>query len=53
MDNKIIQWKLGGERVNYSELLLLIIKYYAEIICLQETHFKSNNTINIKKLSLI
>ena len=46
--NKIIQWNIRGARVNYSELLLLITKYFPAIICLQETHLKNNNTINIK-----
>ena len=48
MDNNIIQWKIRRSRVDYSELLLLITKYCPAIICLQETHLKSNNTINIK-----
>ena len=41
--NKIIQWNIRGERVSYSELLLLNTKY-----CLQETHLKNNTTINMK-----
>ena len=46
--NKIIQCNIRGARVNYSELLLLIIKYCPAIICLQETHLKNNTTINMK-----
>ena len=48
MDNNIIRWNIRGSRVTYSELLLLISKYCPAIIYLQETHLKSNNTINIK-----
>ena len=50
--NKIIQWNIRRARVNYSELLLLITKYCPAIICLQETHLKNNNTINIKNYYL-
>ena len=48
MNNNIIQWNIRGSWVSYSELLLLITKYCPAIICFQETHLKSNNTINIK-----
>ena len=50
--NKIIQWNIRRARVNYSELLLLIIKYCLAIICLQETHLKNNITINMKNYYL-
>ena len=51
MDNNIIQWNIRESRVNYSELLLLMTKYCPAIICLQETHLKSNNTINRNHVS--
>lgn len=43
----ILQWKIKGYLNNYSELLLLIVKYSHKVISLQETHICTNKNIPI------
>ena len=44
-----LQWNCRGFKVNFNELSLLIQKYCPEALCLQETHLKETDKINIKK----
>ena len=48
MANRILQWNIRGEKVNLCELMLLITTFCPAIICLQETHLKESDTLNIK-----
>ena len=42
------QWNCRGFKVNFNELSLLIQNYCPEALCLQETHLKETDKINIK-----
>jgi exonuclease III len=45
----LIQCNCRGFRVNFNELSLLIQNHNPVAICLQETHLKDTEKINIKK----
>lgn len=46
--NKIIELNIRETRAKYCELTRRITYYCAAVICLQESHLKDNNTINIR-----
>ena len=43
-----LEWNCRGFKVNFNELSLLIQKHCPVALCLQETHLKETNKINIK-----
>lgn len=45
---KIMQWNINGLRNQYEQLQELIVEENLDIICLQETNLKVNQSINIK-----
>ena len=47
-----IQWNCRGFRVNFNELSLLIQQQNPIAICLQETHLKETDKINIKHYAM-
>ena len=47
-----IQWNCRGFRVNFNELSLLIQNYSPVAICLQETHLKDTDKINMKNYTM-
>ena len=46
--NTIIQWNCRGLKINFLELTLLVQLYNPIAICLQETHLKETDKINLK-----
>ena len=50
--NKRIQWNMWGVKVNFGELILLLILYGDAVFCLQGTFLKINSTMNIKIFAL-
>ena len=48
----ILQWNCRGFRVNFNELSLLAQHYNPQAICLQETHFKDSDNINMRGFSI-
>lgn len=52
MANKIIQWNIRGIKADLDELILLISNQLPDVVCLQETFLKENDTLNIKNYSL-
>ena len=46
---KIIQWNINSYYSHYEYLHELISNFNAEIICLQETNLKDEQTINLNK----
>lgn len=44
---KVIQWNIKGYMNNYNELQILIKKLNPQIICLQETHLHTANSVPI------
>ena len=51
-NSKFIQWNCRGFRVNFNELSLLIQNHNPVAICLQETHLKNTDKINIKNFTM-
>lgn len=49
MAYRILQWNIRGEKVNHCDLMLLIAIFCPAVICLQETHQKSKDSIHIQK----
>lgn len=45
----LLQWNLNGFHTRNENLKLLLNRYQSEVVCLQETHLKSNNTIKTFK----
>ena len=48
----IIQWNCRGFKVNFNELALLSQRYNPQAICLQETHFKKNDNIDMRGFTI-
>ena len=46
---KIVQWNINSYYSHHEFLQELIANFDAEIICLQETNLKNDQTININK----
>ena len=46
--HKIIQWNCRGLKANYYELLLLLTLLRPSVSCLQETHLKPDENVDIK-----
>ena len=44
----ILQWNCRGFKVNFNELSLLIQNHCPVALCLQETHSKETDKINLK-----
>ena len=47
-----IQWNCRGFRVNFNELSLLIQNHGPVAICLQETHLKETDKVNVKNYTM-
>ena len=47
--NNIIQWNCRGLKINFIEITLLVQAFLPVAFCLQETHLKKSDTINLKK----
>ena len=50
--NSIIQWNCRGLKINLVEISLLIQAFLPVAFCLQETHLKEDDTVNVKNYSL-
>ena len=48
----IIQWNCRGLKVNFIEITLLVQAFLPVAFCLQETHFKKSDNINLKNYSV-
>ena len=48
----IIQWNCRGLKINLIELSLLVQAFFPVAFCLQETHLKETDQINLKNYSL-
>ena len=48
--NNIIQWNCRGLKVNFIEITLLVEEFLPVAFCLQETHLKKSDNINLKKI---
>lgn len=48
---KLVQWNLNSLKEQYESLQVLIANEKADIICLQETNLKLNQTIKLKNFS--
>lgn len=48
---KIIQWNINSVKNQYEQLQELVIKENVDLVCLQETNLKINQTIKIKNYS--
>ena len=46
--HKIIHWNCRGLKANYNELLLLLTLLRPSVSCLQETHLKPDENVDIK-----
>ncbi len=44
----IIQWNCRGLKVNFIEITLLVQALLPVAFCLQETHLKKSDSINLK-----
>ena len=44
----IIQWNCRGLKINLLELSLLVQAFLPVALCLQETHLKESDNVNIK-----
>ena len=50
--NNIIQWNCRGLKVNFIEITLLVEAFLPIAFCLQETHLKKGDNINLKIYSV-
>ena len=50
--NNIIQWNCRGLKVNFIEITLLVEAFLPIAFCLQETHLKKRDNINLKIYSV-
>jgi exonuclease III len=48
----IIQWNCRGLKVNFIEITLLVQAFLPVAFCLQETHLKKSDNINLKNYSV-
>ena len=48
----IIQWNCRGLKVNFIEITLLVQAFLPVACCLQETHLKKSDNINLKNYSV-
>ena len=49
--NTIIQWNCRGLKINLIELSLLVQAFLPVAFCLQETHLKETDNVNVKNYS--
>jgi hypothetical protein len=50
--NNIIQWNYRGLKVNFIEITLLVEAFLPIAFCLQETHLRKSDNIDLKIYSV-
>jgi len=50
--DSIIQWNCRGLKINFIAIMLLVQAFVPIAFCLQETHLKKSDNINLKNYSL-
>ena len=48
MDHNIISWNCRGLKHNFNEVKLILAQHNPQVVCLQETYLKEDDTTSFK-----